>query len=129
MYIRLSDNSSMHKKIHTAHPQIQCLEHHAQYSTISTSQTQNSYSVTCYRNWIWKILNSSGIWDCVPGKQMVQSYFLVSKFSQVLSLLQRETKATSKCGQSELCQTPHRKSSFPWQVCNKLQHKNNDHCW
>lgn len=40
MYVRLPDNSNMHKKIPTAHPQIQCLEHHAQYSIISTSQTQ-----------------------------------------------------------------------------------------
>lgn len=40
MYIRLPDNSSMHKKIHTAHQQIQCLEHHVQHSIISTSQTK-----------------------------------------------------------------------------------------
>lgn len=127
MYIRLLDNSSMHKK--NTHctptntmPRTSCTTQH--YFYISNPKIHTVSLV----NWIWKILNSSGIWDCVPGKQMVQSYFLVSKFSQVLSLLQRETKATSTCGRSELCQTPHRKSSFPWQVCNILQHKNIDHC-
>lgn len=74
MYIRLLDNSSMHRK------NTHCTPTNTMPRTWYTKQhyfyiSNPKIHTVSLVNWIWKFLNSSGIWDCVPGKQMVQSYF------------------------------------------------------